>query len=276
MTSYGKFFQVLAESGAEVTNLDTGECFGHFYDLSEYIPLRVVGGGYSHQPGLGIVDLHFIAHVEFIGTSFEGARIKRCSGLPVFRDCKFIHAHLLAAHLNGTYDGCDFTHAEFNGAVLRAAIFENCNFRGAWLTGSTTLGATFENCDFSGTAFDPQITKLARSEALDFMAGEAKASQKGRIAYRTVNQPHAGGPDYEVGKTYVAPVMSWSALDSCHPGLHALGTLAQARAHFGDEYFLKVYYPAGEWLAAGNKIRGRRFRVLAKIDRHLRTEGDHV
>jgi hypothetical protein len=84
------------------------------------------------------------------------------------------------------------------------------------------------------------------------------------LGSRTQNQPTIGGPDYELGKLYVAPVFSRCPVTSCHPGIYVAGGPEAAEIEGGGARILVAF-----WLDEASivqKCRVPRFRTLATHD----------
>ncbi len=153
--------------------------------------------------------------------------------------------------------------ADLSGANLSGADLSGANLSGANLYRADLSGANLSGADLTETSLDPNNTTRARAIARTLRAG----ARGGIIAYRTVESKNVGSTQYEPGRTYTAPALSWSAETACHPGLY-FATLDYLTREYGDRRFVRVYVRAGDWVPCAKGGRAARFRVLGYCDRN--------
>ena len=143
----------------------------------------------------------------------------------------------------------DLSYADLHGANLRYADLRYANLRDAHL----------HNAQLVGTCLEPVESPWSWCKR----HGCICRSVDGRtlvLGSRTTNQPVLNGPDYEVGRLYVAPIFSRCPVTSCHPGLYV-------GAGCGDEKEdMLIAFWLDELHVAGDKARVPRFRTVATVD----------
>ena len=120
--------------------------------------------------------------------------------------------------------------------------------------------ADLSDADLSKTCLSTNLGKLARKFAKECPA----TTTGGRIVYRTEESQHAGSTRYEIGKTYIAPALSWSVETECHPGIYA-ASLRWMKENYPYVDLVRCYVRDGDWtITAKGAIRCSRIRVLSK------------
>jgi hypothetical protein len=140
----------------------------------------------------------------------------------------------------------DLRDADLRGADLQGADLRGADLRGADLQNTNLWNAKFDGAKLTGTCLDPTNKP---SGAYGFKLENGRA-----IGYRTTS-------NYEVGKTYKAPVFSTSPTE-CHPGLYLWPTLEQAVDYRSSWFsFIKVSAKPEDIHQAGDKYRCKEFHV---------------
>ena len=154
--------------------------------------------------------------------------------------------------------GADLSGAYLSGAVLRRAVLSGADLSGAYLSGA----------DLSDTCLDSQLVQLQRK----FCRECPPQATGGRIVYRAATSCHVGSTNYEPGRTYTAPVLSFDCATECHPGIYA-ASLRWMRENYTkkkgypDLRLVRCYVRDGDWvISAKGAIRCKKLRVLAYYD----------
>jgi hypothetical protein len=163
-------------------------------------------------------------------------------------------AKLMGVRLMGAYlqdaDLCfaSLQYAYVLRAYMQSADLRDADLRDADLRDADLWGAKFEGANLVGTCLDPNNEPSgAYKSCFNFEDGRA-------VGYRTKS-------NYEVYKTYTAPVFSTAPTD-CHPGLYLWPTLQHAIVYSGDwNVFIKVSARPEDVHQAGVKYRCKEFRV---------------
>ena len=126
------------------------------------------------------------------------------------------------------------------------------------LTGADLRGADLTGADLQDCCLSHNLSILSRS----FCRACPPLRTGGRIVWRTRYSRHIGNAEYVPGKTYVAPVLSWSVETACHPGIYA-GSKAWIHNEYAPGRCVPCYVRDGEWtITAKGVIRCKRIRVL--------------
>ena len=158
-------------------------------------------------------------------------------------------AKLMGVRLMGAYlQDADLCFASLQYAYVLRAYMQSADLRDADLRDADLWGAKFEGANLVGTCLDPNNEPSgAYKSCFNFEDGRA-------VGYRTKS-------NYEVYKTYTAPVFSTAPTD-CHPGLYLWPTLQHAIVYSGDwNVFIKVSARPEDVHQAGVKYRCKEFRV---------------
>jgi len=162
--------------------------------------------------------------------------------------------------------GADLQEADLQGADLQGAYLQEANLQGADLQGADLQGAYLQEADLQGADLQGaylQGTILAQMLTAYDWATQNQCTMRTLnfrtlcLGSRTQNQPTVGGPDYEPGSLYVAPVFSRCPVTSCHPGLYVEGG--------PDAEKMLVAWWLDEAIIV-QKCRVPRFRTLATRD----------
>jgi uncharacterized protein YjbI with pentapeptide repeats len=189
-------------------------------------------------------------------------------------------AKLIGANLSGA----DLYGANLSGANLSRADLSDTNLIGADLSGADLIGADLSRANLSranlsradlnradlsdtklrGTCIDPKTASHARAVVKALSARRPS----GLIVYRTMESQSCGNTTYTPGKTYVAPVLSWSTETGCHPGIYA-GSLDEILRQYPGKKIVRCYVRNGDWVPVPGKncIRCKRIRVLGRVER---------
>ena len=158
---------------------------------------------------------------------------------------QILEQHKLWAQGNGGRR-VDLQRANLRWADLQNADLQNADLQNTNLWNTNLWNAKFDGAKLTGTCLDPTNKP---SGAYGFKLENGRA-----IGYRTTS-------NYEVGKTYKAPVFSTSSTE-CHPGLYLWPTLEQAIDYSGSwNTFIKVSAKPEDIHKAGNKYRCKEFHV---------------
>ena len=172
---------------------------------------------------------------------------------------------VLAAHAAWVKNEPGGKRADLSGADLSRANLRDANLRGANLSDADLSGANLSDADLSRadlsrTCLSTNFGKLARKFAKECPA----TTTGGRIVYRTEKSQHVGSTRYEIGKTYIAPALSWSVETECHPGIYA-ASLRWMKENYPYVDLVRCYVRDGDWtITAKGAIRCSRIRVLSK------------
>lgn len=128
------------------------------------------------------------------------------------------------------------------------------------LSGADLSDANLRGANLRGTCLSTNLGKLARKFAKECPA----TTTGGRIVYRTKKSQHVGSTRYEIGKTYIAPALSWSVETECHPGIYA-ASLRWMKENYPYVDLVRCYVRDGDWtITAKGAIRCSRIRVLSE------------
>jgi hypothetical protein len=161
----------------------------------------------------------------------------------------------------------DLGNANLGDADLRGADLGGANLRGADLGGADLRGA-----DLGGSCLAPFQTPFdwAVANACEMRCIGARTLVLG---VRTRNQPHMGGPSYELSKLYRAPYFSRDPNTTCHPGLY-VETGPEKWVEANDRKMFVAFW-LDEMHIVG-KCRVPRFRTLATRDEFDRLTTDDM
>ena len=158
--------------------------------------------------------------------------------------------------------GADLSDADLSGADLSDADLRGADLSGADIRRANLRGADLSGANLSDTCLSPRLTLLAR-----LFAKECPTLRTGgRVVYRTAVSQFVGSTNYQPGRTYTAPVLSWSVETECHPGIYA-ASLQWMRQEFPYNTLVRCYVRDGEWtITAKGAIRCSRIRVLGYVE----------
>ena len=175
-------------------------------------------------------------------------------------------ANLQGANLQGAnLQRADLQNANLQGADLQRADLQRANLQGANLQGANLHGTNLQRADLQNanllrTCLDPSIKPNGLIEGFE---------QEGEYVYgyRTQNSPvvDPGFQQYEVGKSYVAPIFSTSNT-ACHPGLYLYSNIKYVKYNYPDHKIIKVKALAREIHKTNEKWRCKSFKVVAVIN----------
>jgi len=157
-------------------------------------------------------------------------------------------ANLCRANLSG---------ANLSGANLYGANLYGANLHWANLHWANLYGANLSGANLGETCLDPMRPPNGDVEGFELIDDGEWA-----VGYRTGSSPHLGGPGYQIGESYVAPVFSTSDTE-CHPGLFVCPSVEAAQKWGSD--IIKVIFRPWDCHKAGEKHRVREFIVWAKV-----------
>jgi hypothetical protein len=143
------------------------------------------------------------------------------------------------------------------GADLSEANLSWVNLRGADLRGADLYRADLSWANISDTCLGPMRPPNGDVKGFELIDGGNWA-----VGYRTGGSPHLGGPGYQTGESYAAPVFSTSDTE-CHPGLFVCPSVEAARKWGSD--IIKVIFRPWDCHKAGAKHRVREFIVWEKV-----------
>ena len=124
--------------------------------------------------------------------------------------------------------------------------------------GADLGGAYLGGANLGGTALDTTLRSLLRT----FTKQCPCLRTGGRIVWRTARSQHVGATEYTAGRTYVSPLLSFSAETACHPGIYA-GSLQWMQKEYPSQPLVRCYVRDGDWvISAKGAIRCERLRVL--------------
>ena len=132
---------------------------------------------------------------------------------------------------------------------LEAAVKSGSDLRGSDLRYSKLRGSVLED--------RPTVWQWANEAGLPMRTIKTRTLV---MAWRTQDQPHMHGENYEIGKVYTAEPFSSCPVTSCHPGRYVDTKGDMAVAFWLDEALL-----AGPGTDA--KVRCKRFRTLGTKDK---------
>lgn len=157
--------------------------------------------------------------------------------------------------------GANLQRANLQCANLQDANLQYANLRGANLQCANLQYANLQRANLQDTCLDPGHLQRQRA----FVRACPPLRTGGRIVYRTDNSQHVGSTEYQPGRTYVAPYLSFSAETACHPGIYA-GSLEQIRADYPEQRLVQCYVRDGDWTICKKGIRCARLRVLSYVE----------
>ena len=220
----------------------------------------------NHEKGGKRLNLH---GADLRGADLHGANLREADlreadlGWANLRGADLREADLHGAYLRGTnlhgadLHGADLSVADLSVANLRGADLHRADLRGADLHRADLRGADLGEADLRTTILDPKNIPNGG-------IGEWEDAGDGYVyGYRSQSQPHMGGPDYEVDKTYKAPVFSTCPYTSCHPGLYLCPTPMDV-VRFRQ--IIRIKTRRADLHSAGGKHRTRRFTVINLMD----------
>ena len=164
-----------------------------------------------------------------------------------------LDGHLQWARGEAGASRADLSGADLSWANLLGANLSGANLRGADLSGADLFGTCLANMM---SAYDWIIANNCPMRSIAFRTLV--------LGSRTKSCPFIGGPDYEVGKVYVAPYFSHDRPTDCHPGLYIAGG-PDCELGDGSEWILVVFW-LDELLPTPTKARVPRFRTVATVE----------
>ena len=205
-------------------------------------------------------------------TREELAQVLEDHGRWLRSDLKGTRADLTRAVLTNT----DLTNADLTRADLRGADLRGADLRGADLTNADLTNADLTRADLRGAVLrdadlrgaDLSYTCLAKNTTpFDWLVAQecemrVVENRTLVLAYRTCSQPFMNGPNYEVGKLYVAPVFSRDPCTSCHPGLYIAGGIDSMNSDI-DKIMVAFWLDEAVLMT---KCRVPRFRTVTNIE----------
>lgn len=151
--------------------------------------------------------------------------------------------------------------ADLQGAELRGAQLGEADLREARLMMSNLQEIRLDGANLSDTVLDP------KNEPNGGWGDWEDAGEGYVFGYRTRYQRYQGGPPYEDGKTYRAPVFSTCPFTSCHPGLYVCSRPWDPWDGCPSEQIIRVKLRRADLHCGGGEHRTREFTVIGSINK---------
>ena len=151
----------------------------------------------------------YLRDANLRGADLRGADLSNAN----LRDANLRGANLSDANLrNANLSNANLSDANLSNANLSVADLRDTDLRGAYLRGAEIRGTCL--------APSPSPYGWATDNGCTLRTIDNRTLVLG---IRTRTQIHMGGPTYDPGKLYTAPVFSRCPSTSCHPGLYVYG-----------------------------------------------------
>lgn len=177
------------------------------------------------------------------GTDLSQSSIVNCLMLGV-QASRVNFSRSLLERVTASYS--EFSNTDFTDAFLRTTSFDYCGMYNAKFTRTVLSSVTFAHAGLQNTTFlnafhhNTPVNPYLYSNMRHFIKNNPALRTGGRILYRTLVTPVYGYTSYIPGRTYEAPVFSYSIESPFHPGIH-LDTLDNTHRSYPYQRIVRCY-----------------------------------